>query len=164
MNGPARESTIVRMGIEWLRQTLAERTLKSGPGEPGSPVEGGAYSGKGLLAGKASATIAENCQVGFFVGYTGPTGHALIDWELYLHEVLDRRPRLRSRGPTSASPLRSRGCAPCSGVSHAKYMGAWPEVHHCPCLLATKRDDIMSGDVRSGAVRRSPDFSRRCRR
>ena len=41
----------------------------------------------------------ENCQIGVFLAYAGPRGHALVDRELYLPEGwIDDRPRCREAG------------------------------------------------------------------
>ena len=39
-----------------------------------------------------TAGRTENCQIGVFLAYASAQGRALIDRELYLPEVLDRRP------------------------------------------------------------------------
>jgi SRSO17 transposase len=62
--------------------------LKKGPKSAGVQRQ---YSG--------TAGRVENCQIGVFLLYAGPRGHALVDRELYLPEGwIDDRPRCREAG------------------------------------------------------------------
>jgi SRSO17 transposase len=50
-----------------------------------------------------------NCQVGVFLGYASPTGHAGLDRALYLpQEWTDDRPRCREAGIPDAVPFRTK--------------------------------------------------------
>jgi hypothetical protein len=55
----------------------------------------------------------ENCQIGVFLAYASARGHALIDRELYLPAVVDRRPR----------PVRRRRHPRRRGVRHQAAAG-----------------------------------------
>jgi SRSO17 transposase len=51
----------------------------------------------------------ENCQIGVFVAYASPRGHALIDRELYLPESwTDDRPRCRQAGIPDSVQFRTK--------------------------------------------------------
>ena len=51
----------------------------------------------------------DNCQVGVFLAYASPRGHAFLDRELYLpEEWCDDRPRCRAAGIPDAVPFRTK--------------------------------------------------------
>ena len=105
----------------------------------------------------------ENCQVGVFLAYAGPSGHALIDRELYLPEgwTADRR-RCRVAGipehvefhtkPQLARVMLERALdagVPCGWVTADEVYGGdsrlrrWLEERDVPHVLAVKRSQAL---------------------
>jgi hypothetical protein len=105
----------------------------------------------------------ENCQVGVFLAYAGPSGHALIDRELYLPEGwLSDRPRCRVAGipeqvefhtkPQLARVMLERALdagVPCGWVTADEVYGGdnrlrrWLEDRDVPHVLAVKRSEAL---------------------
>jgi len=105
----------------------------------------------------------ENCQVGVFLAYAGPSGHALIDRELYLPEgwIADRQ-RCRVAGipeqvefhtkPQLARVMLERALdagVPCGWVTADEVYGGdgrlrrWLEDRDVPHVLAVKRSQAL---------------------
>jgi SRSO17 transposase len=105
----------------------------------------------------------ENCQVGVFLAYAGPSGHALIDRELYLPEgwTADRQ-RCRVAGipehvefhtkPQLARVMLERALdagVPCGWVTADEVYGGdgrlrrWLEERDVPHVLAVKRSQAL---------------------
>ena len=105
----------------------------------------------------------ENCQVGVFLAYAGPSGHALIDRELYLPEgwTADRQ-RCRVAGipeqvefytkPQLARVMLERALdtgVPCGWVTADEVYGGdgrlrrWLEDRDVPHVLAVKRSQAL---------------------
>ena len=58
----------------------------------------------------------ENCQIGVFLGYASPLGHALLDRELYLpKEWTDDRARCRQAGVPADRPYQAAAGPPAAG-------------------------------------------------
>lgn len=110
-----------------------------------------------------TAGRTENCQIGTFLAYASPGGHALIDRELYLPEswTSDRK-RCRAAGigdevefatkPRQAMAMLERAFA--AGVpfmwitadeayGQVKYLRVWLEEHDAAHVLATKCNDTI---------------------
>jgi SRSO17 transposase len=105
----------------------------------------------------------ENCQVGVFLAYASPSGHALIDRELYLPEGwLSDRPRCRVAGipeqvefhtkPQLARVMLERALdagVPCGWVTADEVYGGdgrlrrWLEDRDVPQVLAVKRSQAL---------------------
>src|SRR5215218_3811741 len=105
----------------------------------------------------------ENCQVGVFLAYASPSGHALIDRELYLPEGwLSDRPRCRVAGipeqvefhtkPQLARMMLERALdagVPCGWVTADEVYGGdgrlrrWLEDRDLPHVLADKRGQAL---------------------
>jgi SRSO17 transposase len=105
----------------------------------------------------------ENCQIGTFLAYASPQGHALIDRELYLPESwIADRDRCRAAGipaetefvtkPRQAMAMLARAFD--AGVSFAwvtadeaygqvKYLRVWLEEHDAAYVLSTKVNDTV---------------------
>jgi len=110
-----------------------------------------------------TAGRVENCQIGTFLAYATPRGHALIDRELYVPEVWTAdRERCRAAGipdgvefatkPRQAMAMLQRAFA--AGVpfgwvtadeayGQVKYLRVWLEQHDAPYVLATKCNDTL---------------------
>ncbi len=106
----------------------------------------------------------ENCQIGTFLAYASPRGHALIDRALYLPEPWCADPdRCRRAGipdgtefetkPRQAMAMLTRAFE--AGVPFAwitadeaygqvKYLRAWLEEHDAAYVLATKVNDLLT--------------------
>jgi SRSO17 transposase len=122
-----------------------------------------------------TAGRTENCQVGVFLAYASPVGHALIDRELYLPQSwTDDRDRCRAAGipdevefatkPRLAQEMLSRALA--AGVpfawftadevyGQAKYLHAWLEDRDVSYVLAIRRSDTLTtpaGEQRADAL------------
>jgi SRSO17 transposase len=105
----------------------------------------------------------ENCQIGTFLAYASPRGHALIDRELYLPEPwIADRDRCRRVGipagaefetkPRQAMAMLARAFAakvPFAWVTadeaygQVKYLRLWLEAHDAAHVLATKVNDTL---------------------
>jgi SRSO17 transposase len=114
-----------------------------------------------------TAGRTENCQVGVFLAYASPRGHALIDRELYLPQSwTGDRDRCRAAGipdeiefatkPRLAQAMLSRAIA--AGVpfawftadeayGQAKYLHAWLEDWDVSYVLAIRRSDTLTTDM-----------------
>jgi SRSO17 transposase len=110
-----------------------------------------------------TAGRTENCQIGTFLAYASPQGHALIDRELYLPASwTDDRNRCRAAGipdevafatkPRQLMAMLERAFA--SGVpfawitadeayGQAKYLRVWLEDHDAAHVLAVKCNDTL---------------------
>jgi SRSO17 transposase len=122
-----------------------------------------------------TAGRTENCQVGVFLAYASPRGHALIDRELYLPQSwTGDRDRCRAAGipdeiefatkPRLAQQMLRRALA--AGVpfawftadeayGQAKYLHAWLEDQDVSHVLAIKRNDTLTtgtGEQRADAL------------
>ncbi len=122
-----------------------------------------------------TAGRTENCQVGVFLAYASPRGHALIDRELYLPQSwTGDRDRCRAAGipdetefatkPRLAQEMLRRAIA--AGVpfawftadeayGQAKYLHAWLEDQDVSYVLAIKRNDTLTtgtGEQRADAL------------
>jgi len=115
----------------------------------------------------------ENCQIGVFLAYASPAGHALIDRELYLPESwTSDRGRCRAAGipdevdfatkPVLAQAMLQRAFdagVPFSWVTadeaygQVKYLRVWLEQHDVSHVLATRcNDDVGTTNGRTGRV------------
>ena len=113
----------------------------------------------------------ENCQIGVFLAYATPAGHALIDRELYLPESwTSDRVRCRAAGvpddvefatkPVLAQAMLGRAIeagVPFSWVTadeaygQVKYLRVWLEERDCSYVLATRcNDDVLTTNGRAG--------------
>jgi SRSO17 transposase len=113
----------------------------------------------------------ENCQIGVFLAYASPAGHALIDRELYLPESwTGDRARCQAAGipdevefatkPVLAQAMLERAIeagTPFSWVTadeaygQVKYLRVWLEQHDASYVLATRcNDDVFTTDGRTG--------------
>jgi SRSO17 transposase len=114
-----------------------------------------------------TAGRTENCQVGVFLAYASPRGHALIDRELYLPQSWTTdRDRCRAAGipdeiefatkPRLAQAMLSRAIT--AGVpfawftadeayGQAKYLHAWLEDWDVSYVLAIRRSDTLTTDM-----------------
>ena len=122
-----------------------------------------------------TAGRTENCQVGVFLAYASPHGHALIDRELYLPQSwADDRDRRRAAGipatvefttkPRQAQAMISRAIearVPFSWFTadevygQAKYLQAWLEEQDVFYVLAIRRSDTLTtpaGEQRADAL------------
>jgi SRSO17 transposase len=122
-----------------------------------------------------TAGRTENCQIGVFLAYASPRGHALIDRELYLPQSWTEDPdRCRAAGipdevefatkPRLAQAMLSRALR--AGVpfswftadevyGQAKYLHAWLEDQDVSYVLAIKRSDTLTtagGEQRADAL------------
>jgi SRSO17 transposase len=110
-----------------------------------------------------TAGRVENCQIGTFLAYASPRGHALIDRELYLPESWTAdRARCQGAGipeevafatkPRQAMAMLGRAID--AGVAFSwvtadeaygqvKYLRVWLEQHDAPYVLATKCNDTL---------------------
>jgi SRSO17 transposase len=110
-----------------------------------------------------TAGRVENCQIGTFLAYASPRGHALIDRELYVPESWTAdRARCQGAGipdevefatkPRQAMAMLGRAID--AGVAFAwvtadeaygqvKYLRVWLEQHDAPYVLATKCNDTL---------------------
>jgi len=125
-----------------------------------------------------TAGRVENCQIGAFLAYASPRGHALIDRELYLPETWTAdRERCRAAGipdqvefatkPRLGMAMLERAFAagvPFSWVTadeaygQVKYLRVWLEQHDAPYVLATKRNDtLITTDPRFGLAEQRAD-------
>jgi SRSO17 transposase len=124
-----------------------------------------------------TAGRTENCQIGTFLAYASPRGHALIDRELYLPESWTAdRDRCRAAGvpdqvefatkPRQAMAMLARAfhaCVPFSWITddeaygQVKYLRVWLEEHDAAYVLATKRNDTLITTTGGQAPRRRPD-------
>ncbi|SEG91984.1 DDE superfamily endonuclease [Thermomonospora echinospora] len=111
----------------------------------------------------STAGRTENCQIGVFLAYASPCGHALIDRELYLPESWTAdRDRCRAAGVPDQVEFTTKprqamvmlGRAPAAGMPFAwvtadevygqvKYLRVWLEEHDAAHVLATKRNDTL---------------------
>jgi len=58
---------------------------------------------------RGTAGTVEHCQIGVFLGYATPLGHAVLDRELYLpQEWTDNRERCRQAGIPTARPFATK--------------------------------------------------------
>lgn len=111
-----------------------------------------------------TAGRTENCQIGTFLAYASPRGHALIDRELYVPASWAQdRERCRAAGipdevafatkPRQLMAMLERAFA--AGVPFAwvtadeaygqvKYLRVWLEEHDAAHVLATKRNDTLT--------------------
>jgi SRSO17 transposase len=118
-----------------------------------------------------TAGRTENCQIGTFLAYASPHGHALIDRELYLPASwTEDRDRCRAAGipdevefatkPRQLMAMLARAFA--AGVPFAwvtadeaygqvKYLRVWLETHDAAHVLATKRNDLLITTEGAGA-------------
>ncbi|WP_445183417.1 IS701 family transposase [Pseudonocardia sp. Cha107L01] len=125
-----------------------------------------------------TAGRVENCQIGTFLAYATPRGHALIDRELYVPEVWTAdRERCRAAGipddvefatkPRQAMAMLQRAFA--AGVpfgwvtadeayGQVKYLRVWLEQHDAPYVLATKCNDTLI--TRDAGQRRAEELIR----
>jgi SRSO17 transposase len=115
----------------------------------------------------------DNCQIGTFLAYIAPTGHALIDRHLYLPGGWTTDPHRRGEAgvpeevefqtkPRVAIAMLQRALQ--AGVpfawftadeafGQAKYLRVWLEEHDIAHVVATRRnDDVITGDMRSQRV------------
>ena len=122
-----------------------------------------------------TAGRTENCQVGVFLAYASPRGHALIDRELYLpRSWADDRDRCRAAGippavefttkPRQAKTVISRAIeakVPFAWFTadevygQAKYLQAWLEDQDVSYVLAIRRSDTLTtsaGEQRADAL------------
>jgi SRSO17 transposase len=110
-----------------------------------------------------TAGRVENCQIGTFLAYASPRGHALIDRELYLPESWTAdRDRCRAAGipdevefttkPRQGMAMLGRAITagvPFSWVTadeaygQVKYLRVWLEQHDAAYVLATKCNDTL---------------------
>jgi SRSO17 transposase len=122
-----------------------------------------------------TAGRTENCQVGVFLAYASPRGHALIDRELYLPQSwADDQDRRLAAGtpatvefttkPRQAKAMISRAIE--AGVpfawftadevyGQAKYLQAWLEEKDVSYVLAIRRSDTLTtpaGEQRADAL------------
>jgi SRSO17 transposase len=110
-----------------------------------------------------TAGRVENCQIGTFLAYASPRGHALIDRELYVPESWTAdRARCQAAGipdevefatkPRQAMAMLQRAID--AGVAFSwvtadeaygqvKYLRMWLEQHDAPYVLATKCNDTL---------------------
>jgi SRSO17 transposase len=122
-----------------------------------------------------TAGRTENCQVGVFLAYASPRGHALIDRELYLPQSwTGDRDRCRTAGIPDDVEFATRprlaqamiGRAIDAGVpfawftadevyGQAKYLQAWLEEQDVPYVLAIRRSDTLTT---SDGERRADDL------
>ncbi|WP_445183168.1 IS701 family transposase [Pseudonocardia sp. Cha107L01] len=121
-----------------------------------------------------TAGRVENCQIGTFLAYASPRGHALIDRELYVPESWTAdRARCQGAGipdevefatkPRHAMAMLGRAID--AGVAFSwvtadeaygqvKYLRVWLEQHDAPYVLATKCNDTL---ITSDAGQRRAD-------
>ncbi|WP_445185328.1 IS701 family transposase [Pseudonocardia sp. Cha107L01] len=121
-----------------------------------------------------TAGRVENCQIGTFLAYASPRGHALIDRELYVPESWTAdRARCQGAGipdevefatkPRQAMAMLGRAID--AGVAFSwvtadeaygqvKYLRVWLEQHDAPYVLATKCNDTL---ITSDAGQRRAD-------
>jgi SRSO17 transposase len=124
-----------------------------------------------------TAGRVENCQIGTFLAYATPRGHALIDRELYLPESwIADRDRCRAAGipeqvgfttkPRQAMAMLQRAMdagVPFSWVTadeaygQVKYLRVWLEQHDAAYVLATKCNDTLITTVGITASERRAD-------
>ena len=122
-----------------------------------------------------TAGRTENCQVGVFLAYASPRGHALIDRELYLPQSwAEDQDRRQAAGipatvefttkPRQAKTMISRAIE--AGVpfawftadevyGQAKYLQAWLEEKDVSYVLAIRRSDTLTtpaGEQRADAL------------
>jgi hypothetical protein len=110
-----------------------------------------------------TAGRVENCQIGTFLAYASPGGHALIDRELYVPESwTGDRDRCRSAGipdgvefttkPRQAMAMLERAfdadvafgwVTADEAYGQVKYFRVWLEAHDAAYVLATKRNDTL---------------------
>ena len=107
----------------------------------------------------------DNCQLGVFLAYATPRGHALIDRELYLPTSwTEDRDRCAAAGDPGRDRVRDQaraGRARCSNASHAAGrlhgwftadeafgqnpgLRDWLAAHQVPYVLATRNDDLLT--------------------
>jgi SRSO17 transposase len=140
-------------------------------GEPGGVliVDDTGFLKKGIRSAgvqrqySGTAGRIENCQIGTFLAYASPRGHALIDRELYVPEpwVADRD-RCRRAGipdetefetkPRQAMAMLARAFeakVPFGWITadeaygQVKYLRVWLEAHDAAHVLATKVNDTL---------------------
>ncbi|WP_245871496.1 IS701 family transposase [Asanoa hainanensis] len=112
-----------------------------------------------------TAGRTENCQIGVFMAYVSATCHALIDRDLYLPQSwIDDRARCRQAGIPDAAQFATKpriaiamlqraieGGVPFGWVAadevygQVPYLRTWLEDKRIPYVLATRRDDTVSG-------------------
>jgi SRSO17 transposase len=122
-----------------------------------------------------TAGRTENCQIGVFLAYASPHGHALIDRELYIPASwTDDRDRCRAAGipddiefatmPQLAQAMLARALD--AGVrfgwftadeiyGQAKYLQRWLEERHVAYVMAIRRSDTFPV---SGAEQRADEL------
>jgi SRSO17 transposase len=153
-------------------------------GEPGGVliVDDTGFLKKGVRSAgvqrqySGTAGRIENCQIGTFLAYASPRGHALIDRELYLPQpwIADRE-RCRRAGipddvefetkPRHAMAMLVRAFE--AGLPFAwitadeaygqvKYLRAWLEEHDAAYVLATKVNDLLT--TTEGSERRADEL------
>ncbi|MEV6648954.1 IS701 family transposase [Amycolatopsis sp. NPDC051371] len=153
-------------------------------GEPGGVliVDDTGFLKKGVRSAgvqrqySGTAGRIENCQIGTFLAYASPQGHALIDRELYLPEPwIADRDRARRAGipddvefetkPRQAMAMLARAFE--AGLPFAwitadeaygqvKYLRAWLEEHDAAYVLATKVNDLLT--TIEGSERRADEL------
>jgi SRSO17 transposase len=153
-------------------------------GEPGGVliVDDTGFLKKGVRSAgvqrqySGTAGRIENCQIGTFLAYASPRGHALIDRELYLPEPwIADRDRARRAGipddvefetkPRHAMAMLVRAFE--AGLPFAwitadeaygqvKYLRAWLEEHDAAYVLATKVNDLLT--TTEGSERRADEL------
>src|SRR5215213_10052339 len=80
------------------------------------------------VARQYSGTLGKvgNCQVGVFLAYASPLGHALLDGDLYLPQqwIEDRR-RREAAGVPADTPMQTKGALACALLQRARQPGQW---------------------------------------
>lgn len=170
--------------IDGVRDDVREYTLER-LGDPGGVLilDDTGFLKKGVRSAgvqrqySGTAGRVENCQIGVFLAYAGPRGHALIDRELYVPESWTAdRGRCRAAGipdevefatkPRQAMAMLERAISasvPFGWVTadeaygQVKYFRVWLEQHDAPYVLATKRNDTLITTDGIGAGERRAD-------
>ncbi|MET9002066.1 IS701 family transposase [Amycolatopsis sp. NPDC004169] len=156
--------------IDGVRDDLRDYVIEH-LGDPGGVliVDDTGFLKKGRMSAgvqrqySGTAGRIENCQIGTFLAYASPRGHALIDRELYLPEPwIADQDRCRRAGipegtefetkPRQAMAMLARAFAarvPFSWVTadeaygQVKYLRLWLEAHDAAHVLATKVNDTL---------------------
>ncbi len=82
----------------------------------------------------------ENCQVGVFLAYETPRGHALVDRELYLYlpeEWTRNKPRCQEAGVPDEVPFRTKTQLAHAMLLRAFEAGLRPSVTRCTAATAS---------------------------
>ena len=67
-----------------------------------------------------------NCQVGVFLAYAAPRGHALLDGDLYLpQQWIDDPQRCQAAGVPAATPMATKGELAWALLHRARQTGQW---------------------------------------